>query len=130
VTAGLVAELAHVDLKDGDAGGMKRKEPGLAKPKVKGRRTGRAIKNFKLFGRRGQRAASAKQRQGHLTTASVWSALDGGPADGLPGSIQDCEVRSIPVRLQHGQSLGTDLKGLSPSIDVLIVIGRFQEGAG
>jgi hypothetical protein len=67
VPAGLIAEFADVDLKDGDAGCAKRLEPCFGKAGLE-RAAGRLVKDAKLFfaGREGILAAEQRQRHREL----------------------------------------------------------------
>jgi hypothetical protein len=63
VFAGLIAELSHIDLKDGDASGGERGETGLLHGI--GKRVSAFLKDTQLFTRRRQRTFSREHGQGH-----------------------------------------------------------------
>jgi hypothetical protein len=69
VAASLVATFADIDLEDGDASRTERENSGLIKAKIERWRSGRLIEKAKLFSRRGEGVAPAKQRESHLTAA-------------------------------------------------------------
>src|SRR5436309_9489151 len=60
VPAGLIAELADVDLKNGDAGGIERVQAGRAHALFKPGTSLGACQNAKLFSSRGERVLSGK----------------------------------------------------------------------
>jgi hypothetical protein len=56
MAAGLIAELADVDLKDGDSSGTKREQANPIELRLKGWRTRDGPKKLQLFCRRGEGA--------------------------------------------------------------------------
>jgi len=65
VATGLVAELAHIDLEDCDAGGLQRGEATLSELFIKWQARPDLCEHFQLFGRGGKRFVLAHKRQCH-----------------------------------------------------------------
>ena len=74
--------------------------------------------------------ACVTQRHHASAAASNGGAGDGFTADTLACAVEDREMRRVALGCQYCERLGTDLKRLASSIQMVIVIGGLDKGAG